>query len=241
MIGKQLSPRGFVRRIERPQVGVERRLRVDDDMLAAGQVDDDVRPQAALFAVDGLLLGEVTVLHHAGELDHAPQLQLAPAAADARALERIDQPLRLAAQLPADGIERRDALKQLRPFLHPAALGLLDFLVDMLQRLGHRGQQVLDGLLPCLDVSRGFGVGLLQAGFRQVQECAIVRLQRLMAEDLERLLESRLRVLIGLEPFGMHGPILLELGTQPRLGRPRSKPAHQKAKRHTNHQDGQGK
>ena len=56
-------------------------------VLAARQADDDVGPDAALVvaALNRVLLGEVAVLDHAGELDDALQLELAPAAADARA------------------------------------------------------------------------------------------------------------------------------------------------------------
>ena len=122
VIGEQRLARRFVRRLERAQVRVERRLRVDDDVLAAGQADDDVGPHAAIVvAVDRLLLLEIAVLDHAGELDDALQLQLAPAAADARPLERVDQAPRLGLQILAGRVERRDALQQLRAVLRRAA------------------------------------------------------------------------------------------------------------------------
>ena len=116
VLAEQRLPAGFVRRLERFQVRIERRLRVDDDVLAAGQPDDDVGPHAAVAVAvrDGVLLFEVAVLDHACELDDALQLELAPAAADARTLERVHELAGLGAQVLAGGVERRDALQQLR-------------------------------------------------------------------------------------------------------------------------------
>ena len=61
----------------------ERRLRVDDDVEAAGQADHDVGPLPAIFAGHARLLDEVAMLDHPGHLDDAAQLQLAPAPAAA--------------------------------------------------------------------------------------------------------------------------------------------------------------
>ena len=88
VVGEQRLSRRLVWRLERFQIGVERRLGVDDDVLAAGQADDHIGTHAAIRVDcrDRVLLLEVAVLDHAGELDDAFQLQLAPAAADARPL-----------------------------------------------------------------------------------------------------------------------------------------------------------
>ena len=136
VIGEQRLPRGFVGRLERLEVRVERRLGVDDDVLAAGQVDDDVGPHAAVAVGAGerLLLVEVAVLDHAGELDDALELQLAPAAADAGALQRVDQPRRFAAQVAAHRVERAQPLHERRARLDAAALGILDLAIDLLER-----------------------------------------------------------------------------------------------------------
>ena len=48
VIGEQHLPRRFVRRLERLEVRVERHLGVDDDVLAAGERDDDVGPKPAI-------------------------------------------------------------------------------------------------------------------------------------------------------------------------------------------------
>ena len=42
VVREQRLSRRLVRRIERPEIRIERRLRIDDDALAAGKLDDDV-------------------------------------------------------------------------------------------------------------------------------------------------------------------------------------------------------
>ena len=115
----------LVRRLERPEVRIERRLRVDDDVLAAGQPDDHVGPHPAVVVRGhGELLFEVAVLDHARQLDDALELQFAPAAAHAGPLERVDELAGLRAQVLAGRVERRDPLQQLRTRLDPPPLGL---------------------------------------------------------------------------------------------------------------------
>ena len=81
-------------------------------VLAAGQPDDR-RPAACgdrRRRLDRVLLVEVAVLEHPGELDDALQLQLAPAAADAGPLEGVGEPAGFVAQALARRVERRDPL-----------------------------------------------------------------------------------------------------------------------------------
>ena len=120
MIGQQRLSRRLVRRFERTKVGVERHLRVDDDRLAAWELDDDVGANAPVVAVERLLLDEVAVLDHAGQFDDPLQLKFAPSAPDAGPLQRIHQPPRFGLKLAAVGVERRDALQQRGAFLVPA-------------------------------------------------------------------------------------------------------------------------
>ena len=61
--------------------------------------------------VGRLLLEEVAMFEHPGHLDHAAQLDFAPAAAGLRAAERLDQVGRLAAQLLLRLRERADLLR----------------------------------------------------------------------------------------------------------------------------------
>ena len=176
-----------------------------------------------------LLLLEVAVLEHAGELDDALQLQLAPAAAHAGPLERIHQPAGLGLQFLAGGVERGDALDQRGTVLHAAALGFPDFAVDVIERRPHRRQQVLDRLLARVDVGGGLIPRVAQPRLGEVEKGLVVGLQRLGAERLERFAEPRFGILIGLEPLGVDGAILFELGPQARVRRP-AEPASRRAR-----------
>ena len=138
--------------------------------MPPGQPDDDVGPHAAARrAVNRVLLREVAVLDHAGELDDALQLELAPAAADAGPLERVGEAPRFVAQVLPGGVERRDLLHQLRAALDAPALGVLDLAIDLLERLGHRREQILDRLLARVDVGRSLRSALRAGAFRRAR------------------------------------------------------------------------
>ena len=120
------------------EVRLERHLRVDDDVLAAGEPDHDVGPQAAPLVVARRHLRlEVAVLDHPGDLDHALQLHLAPLAADVRRAERGDE---VAGALG----ERRDLLLERAVVLAARLLERLRLQVDLLERLLDRLDQLLD-------------------------------------------------------------------------------------------------
>ena len=108
---------------------LDRHLRVDDDALAARQLDDQVGAKQPAFVVAlALLRAEVAVVDHPGELDDALQLHLAPAAADVRGAQRGDEAAGLGAepllalgdraQLLADRGDRLQALLLERCRLH---------------------------------------------------------------------------------------------------------------------------
>ena len=124
---------------------------------------------------------------HAGQLDHALQLQLAPAAADARPLERVHELAGLGAQILAGGVERGDALQQLRAGLDAPTLGFPDLAVHVAERFRHRRQQVLDGHLALVDVGRGRRAGLAQPRFGQVEKRLVVALERFVAQRAKRV------------------------------------------------------
>ena len=128
-------------------------------MLAARQIDDHVGPDAPLVAVQRLLLVEIAVIEHAGELDDPLQLELAPAAADTGPLQRIDQTAGFGLQLAAGRVERRDALQQRRALLDAPALGVLDLAVHPIERGLHRREQILDRFLAGVDVRCRLGSG----------------------------------------------------------------------------------
>ena len=195
-------------------------------MLAAGERDDDVGPQPAIVvARDGALLLEVAVIEHAGELDDALQLELAPAAADAGPLERVDQTRGLRAKVLPGRVERAQTLDELRAALRAAALGVLDLAVHLVQRLRHRREQLFDRLLARVDVGGRFGPRLLQPRLGEMQERLVVGLERLGAERLERFAQPAFGVLIGLQPLGMNGAISFELGLETGLRGTRGQPA----------------
>ena len=63
--------------VDRVEVCLDRHLRVDDDRLAAGELDDEIGPEErALVIACRFLCPEVAVVEHAGELDDAPELHL---------------------------------------------------------------------------------------------------------------------------------------------------------------------
>ena len=68
---------GGLRGVEEPEEGD---LGVDDDVLAARELDDHVGPQQPVVGADLVLLDEVDVREHPGGLDDALELQLAPLA-----------------------------------------------------------------------------------------------------------------------------------------------------------------
>ena len=126
------AARVLVLGLERVEVGGQRRLRVDDDVLAARQLDDEVGAEHAPVGVGRRrLLVEVAVREHPGELDDALELDLAPAAAHVRRAERGAQVAGLGAELLLPLRERLHLLGQ-RP------VGALTLLVERLRLLVER-------------------------------------------------------------------------------------------------------
>src|SRR5687767_3423942 len=64
------------------EVGLQRALRVDDDVFVSGEADEKVGAEAAVFGGDTLLLVKIAVIEHAGHFDDAFELDFAPASAD---------------------------------------------------------------------------------------------------------------------------------------------------------------
>ena len=88
------DPPGFVPRLLRVEERLERRLGVDDDVLAAGEVHDQIRPEPAVVANERRLLVEIAPLEHARDLDHAPELHLSPSATDGGGVKRTRECVR---------------------------------------------------------------------------------------------------------------------------------------------------
>ena len=137
-----------VARLHRLEVGAEGDLRVDDDVLAADQPHDQVGPDRAVGAGRADLGLVVDVLAHAGGLDRALELQLAPPAADLRRAQRGDQLRGLGAQLLGGLPHAVEVLAQRGLGVGAPALGRDELLLHPLQRLAHRRDHRLDRLLP---------------------------------------------------------------------------------------------
>ena len=171
----------------RAQVGVQRRLGIDHDQLAARQFHQQVGAQfAAVAVVAGLLLGEVAVLDHAGHFDHPRQLDLAPAPARGRRAQRGDQAGGFAVQLRQVGFDQTLQLLVERGVRgHPRLFQLAQFAVDLAQRLLQRLDQRLDGFLARRKVGLGAFLIALQLGAGQRQKRFVVLLQRLRRQVAE--------------------------------------------------------
>src|SRR6185503_11695840 len=211
VLGEKRLASGLVRSFERLEVGVERRLGIDDHVLAARQPHDDIRPDAAVVAVQRtiqrLLFFEVAVFEHAGELDHPFQLDLAPTPTDTGPLERIDQAARLGLEMLTGQIERGETFGQRGAALDPAALGTLDFAVDLVERLLKRAEQMLDGLLARIDIAGRLGADRLQPRLCQLEKRPVVRLKGFGAERLKGAPQRTLGVLVGAETLRMNRAI----------------------------------
>jgi len=133
-------------------VGVEERaqrhLGVDVDEAALGerhlQVGTDRRPRGGL---GGLLQHEVAVLAQTGQLDHALQLQLAPGAPHLRLAQRRDQSGGLPAQVLAGESHLAHLVAQVDRHRDPFLLHLGEPVVEPLQALAYRREQLVGGLL----------------------------------------------------------------------------------------------
>jgi hypothetical protein len=172
-----------------------------------------------------MLFLEVAVLDHTGELDDALQLQLAPTAANTRTSERIDQSPGLRPKVLAGGIEQGDALQQHGIVLYPAALRLLDLAVDLLERLGHRREKVLDRLLAKLEIRRRLSAGIAEAYFGQIQKSSIVGREGFGRECLKGLAQLRADILVCPQSLGLNGAVVFEFGLKTGLPCSRDQPS----------------
>ena len=158
-------PRVLVLRLERVEIRGEGRLRIDDDVLAARQLDDEVGPQHAPVGIrDRRLLGEVAVREHPRELDDALELDLAPAAAHVRRAER-------GAEVSGLGAELLLPLRQRLHLLGQRPVGTLALLVEGLRLLLEDLQRRRDRVE-------------LRTG--ELEEGVVVPLERLGGESAER-------------------------------------------------------
>ena len=176
------------RRLVGVEHALQRRLGVDDDVLAAGQADDQVRAQHVVSSpASGALLDEVAVADHPGELDHVAQLHLAPLAAGVRLAQRGDQRAGLGPQPLARSRSASAA--------GPRAARATRAAPGRARAAGRRpgpscslsgADKLLDRLLALVEVALGLGLRGLKLGAGHLGQLGHARLQRLGAQRLER-------------------------------------------------------
>jgi hypothetical protein len=172
MSAERHRPHFVGRSLDGRQVSIERSLDVHDDVAAFGQVHDHIGPQGAILASDVHLLLKVAVRGHAGELDQAPQRNLAPLAADLGFAEGLHQISRLALQGTLRFAHVGEVLAQASEIALPLDL-------DLAQRLGGARQRLLDRLDERLD--------RLLAFLQRAVRCLLVTAQVLAREAQEGL------------------------------------------------------
>ena len=161
-------------RIDQLEEGVERDLGVDDHVPSPGHVHDQVGTKTAVLGAGGHLLVEVTVLEHAGHLDHPAQLDLAPAPPSLRRAQRSDQVPGLLLQLLVPEMELGQLLAQHVVGTLALELHLPQPELVARQRLAQRVQELRDGLLTLGQVTLRRGAGLAELRVGQGQELLVV-------------------------------------------------------------------
>ncbi|EAU62966.1 hypothetical protein STIAU_8197 [Stigmatella aurantiaca DW4/3-1] len=204
------------------QVGLERGLGVHHHALVAGQAHHHVRTQAPALVGDGLLLDEVTALHHAGQLHHAPQLDLPPPPAHGGGAQGAHEAGRLGAQGFLGGGERLELLGEAAIGLGPRLLQVGDLRIHLLQGLAQGPHHGLDGALALGEVRARALLEARELKLGEFQEGLVVHPQRIGGEGLEGLgqlvprLGKQLQLLL-------HAPALLGRGGLER-GQPHLQP-----------------
>ena len=121
-------------------------LGVDDEVLAAGQLDHHVGAHLpAVPAHAGHLLVEVAPGQQPGMLEDAPQLHLAPRATDGGRVEGAGQALRLPVERGGGGVHLRQGALQRRELVGAVALQRADLRLHPGQRVA-QGRQGRSGL-----------------------------------------------------------------------------------------------
>ena len=104
----------FIGHLQGFQISLERRLGIDDDILASRQPDDHVGPQATIFRRGRFLLDKIAVFDHSRHLHDPLKLDLAPAAADDRGAKGADEIGRFTLQLFLGQGQGTDLFRQSR-------------------------------------------------------------------------------------------------------------------------------
>ena len=145
MRAQPLASRRFFLCFDGLEVRRQRHLRVDEDDRVAGKRDRHVGAALAVFAVERLLLAEVAIRFHAGQLDDAAQLHLAPLAAGRRIAQRRDQRRRFRREFYGRRFELLGATKQPGELLFQTAGVHLAAAFDLAHELFELAEFLRDG------------------------------------------------------------------------------------------------
>ena len=91
VVGETAIALRLVRRLEGVEIGRQRRFRVDDDVLAARNADDEIGSERSIVRRRRGLDDVVAVLHHSGVLDDVAQLRFSPAPTHMRGAQRVGE------------------------------------------------------------------------------------------------------------------------------------------------------
>ena len=116
--------------------------------LPPGKLHHKIRTQPARLGGHGFLLGKIAVRKHAGDLDHAPQLNLSPASAHVRSAQRPHQIAGLRLQLFLRRDQRLHLGVQIAVGFAARHFHLLNLCIHFIQRIAHRRNHVGDSFLP---------------------------------------------------------------------------------------------
>ncbi len=198
-------------RFDGTQIGLERHLGVEQHRLAARQPHRHVGPEDSVCDLDDGLLVEIDVRAQSRQLQRAAELGLSPSPALGRSAQRRGESRRLASQLLLGHCQRPHLLREARRRHVGGFLQLLDLLVDAAERLVHRPDQ----LRHCLRALFQLGTRRLlcppQHLLRQLHQVRAIRVERLLRQRGERLLQLVLLLLRSAQLGLQRGPPRLRL------------------------------
>ena len=201
--GRDLRAADFVvGGFDRFEVRLQRSLGVDYDILVAGQLHDQVGTQAAVAGVDRDLLVEIAVGLHAGDFDHALQLDFSPTAANRWRAQSFHQIAGFCLQRFLRADQRLHLLGERAVSLAAVFFHLLNLAVNLVERVLDGGDQILDCLLAGLEIAFGLALKSLQAGFGEMQKRLVIAFQGFGGEGLEGFAEFFAGAIDQIEFFG---------------------------------------
>jgi hypothetical protein len=162
--------------------------------------------RAALLGVARLLLDEVDVVQHAGELDDALELHLSPAPARFGATQGFDEVAGLELQLLLRAEERLHLLGERAVGLQARRLDPPHLGVDLAERQLDRLDYRRNRLLALLEVPLGFALQTLEVLLGERQELLVVPRQGVRREILEGISEAAFSVSKA-DPFIVRGDL----------------------------------